>query len=250
MLGKFCLNALLAAVCFSAAHLAAGDINVDFSEGKWDKSLWTDLRVLPVKAQAAAPEKINSFSQEKNCVAAEFTKEHLSAGDDNTLMIMDTGKNTGEIALEFEADGGSGTAPGICVFPSYSGDKTLERCIAIFTASYTVAVWDMEIDQAGRVSKYKHLARLARWSDPSQRHTLRCRFSKADFAVSIDGSDPMVFRVQPWVPAPKEPSKDDIQPNGKIGVWGCHGKCKFYSLKVLERPEMPTAGKKPAEPAK
>jgi len=178
-------------------------------------------------------------------VSVTLPKERVQSGDDNILMVTDCLKASGEIVVEFEADGGRNTAPGICLFPSAADDQTLRGGIAVFVASYTMAVWQIELDDAEKITRYKLLGMTVRWFDPEKRHTLRCRFGGNSVVVSVDGSDPAHYWLQPWFPAKKNPPESFVKANAKAGVWGCHGKCKFYSMRILEKPTLPLAAERP-----
>jgi hypothetical protein len=244
---KVILSEVMMMSCFQ--NLLAADVMSDFSETKWDKSAWKYLKVWPYKPQASGykPE-IVPFTQEKDCVSVDWSKDRVAAGDDNTVMVTDCLKASGEIVMEFEADGGRVTAPGICLFPAYGDDRVLEKGIAVFVASYTMAVWQIKHDETGKITRYKLLGMTVKWFDPSKRHVLRCRFGGNDVAVSVDGSDPAYYWLQPWFPPMKDAGKseDVVKPNAKAGIWGCHGKCKFYSFTVLDKPTLPLAAEKPA----
>jgi hypothetical protein len=111
-------------------------------------------------------------------------------------------------------------------------------------------VWQVELDNVEKITRYKLLGMTVKWFDPSVRHTLRCRFGGNDVAVSLDGSDPAYYWLQPWLPPFKDgaaKSCEHVKANAGIGIWGCHGRCKFYSLKVLDKPTLKLAAEKPAQ---
>jgi hypothetical protein len=223
--------------------LAAG-VNINFSEGKWDKSVWKYLKVCPYKVQSAGFKLATGvFKQEKDYISAEYSKKQIFSTTDNSLMVIDGISPTGEIVVEFGMDG-KHTAPGLCLFPTYGKDMVLESAIVIHTASYVMAVWQIKQDKTKRLTRYKLLGRTVKWFNPSQNHTLRCRLEKNSIVVAVDNADPVGYRLQPWLPDSSAPETEGIiKPNGKIGLWACHGKCKFYSLKVLDRPTLPLLGK-------
>lgn len=241
------LIVLLTVLLMEAGALAM-DVNIEFSKDKWKDSDWKYLKVHPSKPlpDGLEPES-GIFNQEAGCITTEFTQAQVSSGNDNALMIIDGINAVGEIIMEFEMDGGKGTAPGVCLFPTYDSNMVLENSIAIFTASYTTAVWLVKLDKAAGITRYKLLGMTVKWFDPFKRHTLRCRFGGNSIVVSVDDADPVHYWLQPWFPAIENTEADDgvmIEPNGKIGLWGCHGKCKFYSLKVSEKPSLPLIGEK------
>jgi hypothetical protein len=216
--------------------IAAGDFTLNFSKGKWEESAWTSVTVLPSKKneQAQFVSKPVEFTQKDDCVSVSFSPEQLKAGGDNALIIIDTKNPQGEFEVSFTIGKEKGTAPGICISPTYGEDKVLESCYAVFVADYTMAVWYAEVDRATGTMKYTHLARLSRWQDPDKKHTIRCRYEKTSFSLKVDDSDIVLFNY----------AKGFI-PNSKIGIWGCHGTCEFYALDVKSKGTLPLSGVKP-----
>lgn len=224
------------AVLFTPFLITANDFTVSFAKDQWDKSAWTGVTVLPAKNDEQAPfaRKAVDFEQKDSCVSVSFSPEQVKAGRDNALMVIDTKNPQGEFSVCFTIGKEKGTAPGICLFPTYDGDNVLEKCYAIFVADYTMAVWYAEVDKVSGTMKYTHLARLVRWQDPEIRHTLYCRYTKDSFVVRVDDSDCVLFRYAPGFAA-----------NSKIGIWGCHGTCNFFSLDIKSKGTLPLNGVKP-----
>ena len=229
----------------------AADVVIDFSEGKWDRSAWTPIKVWPYTKQSDAfRPAAEPLIQQKDCLSVSFPKERIDRGNDNALMTTECLKSSGEIVLEFEADGGGATAPGICLFPVIGGDHELRGGFAVFVASATMAVWQMEFDETEKITRYKLLGRIVRWTDPHKPHTLRCRFGGNSMLFSVDDSEPLCFDLQPWFPAKRgEPNTAEmVKPNATVGIWGCHGTCKFYRLSILDKPTIPTMAVPKKEP--
>jgi len=227
---------MLLVVIFTPFLITANDFTVNFAKGQWDQSAWTGMIVLPAKKDEQAPfaKKAVDFEQKDSCVSVSFSPEQIKAGGDNALMLVDTKNPQGEFAVSFTIGKEKGTAPGVCLSPTYGVDNVLEKCYAIFVADYTMAVWYAEADKAAGTMKYTHLARLVKWQDPEKRHTLHCRYEKDSFVVRVDDSDLVLFRYAPG-----------FTPNSKIGVWGCHGTCEFFSLDVKSKGTLPLSGVKP-----
>lgn len=227
--------ALVASMAMPLAAMG-GDGKIDFAKGQWDRAPWTALTVAPARAEGLArlPPTPLSFGQEDRCIRVAFTKEDVQATTDNALMVMDTGNPQGEFEVIFTIGKEKGTAPGVCLSPTYSEDRVLKKCIAVFVADYTMAVWLAELDESTRLMKYTQLARLVRWQDPGQKHTLRCRYEKGYFVLRLDDSDGLHFRYPP-----------DFAPNSTIGLWGCHGTCEVYALELSSKGTLPTIGSRP-----
>jgi hypothetical protein len=209
----------------------AGDnksFSVNFATGKWDKSLWTQLR-LPHQA------KIPQFIQRDNSLGTDtFTKKQKQAKLDNVIMTIDSRLTEGEFEVTFMLDAEPGTAPGFLLAPVIK-DGVLQQAICIFVASYTMAVWVGKLNPITGKFEYKHLARLNRWSAPGKKHIFRCRYNKKSnsFIVQIDNSDPLMFR------------NVGCKINSQIGIWGCHGKCDYYKLKINPHGTLPWSACKP-----
>jgi len=214
-----------------AAHLALADAEertVSFAQGAWDPAEWTPLR-LPLHPEVQTFEQ-RPDSLGTNSFTAEQVKEHL----DNVLLMTDSGTDEGEFEVAFRIGPEKGTAPGVFLSPTWSGDA-LETGIAVFVADYTMAVWLVSTNPETRATEYEHLVRLARWQDPSVEHVLRCRYSKARrmVALQVDDSDVVILRF----------SEHEI--NSRIGIWGCHGTCDFYRLTMRPGGTLPWSGAPP-----
>jgi hypothetical protein len=64
---------------------------------------------------------------------------------------------------------------------------------------------------------------------------LRCRFSKAQnaFLVRLDQGDTIMFKDV------------GVEVNSLIGIWGCHGPCDFYQIRLISKPELEWSASKP-----
>ena len=224
-----CLVVILA-VC--AATVAGEDAKatqtITFAKDSWDESQWAPLR-LPHQASTL------TFIQKPDCLGTKsFTKEESKQGLDNVLLMTDTNTTEGEFTVTFRIGPERGTAPGILLSPTYK-DGVLETAICAFVADYTMAVWRAWIDPETGKTKYTHLVRLARWQDPSVKHVVRCRYSKKrrQIALQIDDSSVVVLRTP------------DHEINSRIGIWGCHGTCDYYSLTIAKDGALPWSGKAP-----
>ena len=80
------------------------------------------------------------------------------------------------------------------------------------------------------------MARLNCWHEPNQKHVLRCRFSKAQnaFLVRLDRGDTIMLKDV------------GVEVNSLIGIWGCHGPCDFYQIRMIPKPELEWSATKPA----
>lgn len=218
MLAALCVTAVLGMLSHLAAVGAEGGQpeegrTVTFAEGHWDAERWTPLR-LPSHESTA------TFIQKPDCIGTNsFTEEEKKKHLDNVLLMTDTGTTEGEFEVVFRIGEERGTAPGVFLSPTCTGDA-LETAIVVFVADYTMAVWRVETDPETRETSYVHLVRLARWQDPTVKHVFRCRYSKSrkSVALRIDESDVVVLRFP------------DHEINSRIGIWGCHGPCDYYSV--------------------
>jgi hypothetical protein len=214
MLALFLTTAGLAG---TAAASATGDVS--FAKGQWDASRWTPIRLPHQKT-------LKEFTQRDASLGTQaFTAGEIKAELDNVLLMTDTGTTEGEFAVTFSLSADHGTAPGIFISPAVK-DGVLDTSLVVFVASYTMAVWTTQADPVTGATKYKHLVRLNRWSEPNQQHVLRCRYSKARNSVvlRLDQGDPLLLRDV------------GITLNSLIGIWGCHGPCDFYSVAFPQQP--------------
>ena len=198
---------------------AATTGDVSFAKGQWDASRWTALRLPHQKT-------LKEFVQHSGSLGTTaFTPEEIKAELDNVLLMTDTGTVEGEFAVTFSLSADHGTAPGIFISPTVK-DGVLDTSLVVFVASYTMAVWTTQTDPVTGATKYKHLVRVNRWSEPNQPHMLRCRYSHSRNSVvlSLDQGDPLLLRDV------------GITVNSLIGIWGCHGPCDFYSVAFPPKP--------------
>ena len=223
----------LVAVLAMSAIAFAGENAVEtitFAKGSWDESNWTPLK-LPHQASTL------TFIQKPDCLGTKsFTKEESKQGLDNVLLMTDTSTTEGEFADTFRIGPERGTAPGILLSPTYK-DGVLQTAICAFVADYTMAVWRAWTDPEAGKTKYTHLVRLARWQDPAVKHVVRCRYSRKrrQVALQIDDSSVVVLRTP------------DHEINSRIGIWGCHGTCDYYTLAITKGGSLPWSGKAPEE---
>jgi len=208
------------------AHGAARTIS--FAEGQWDQTQWTPLR-LPLHPE------VQSFTQRADCIGTNsFTAEQIRQHLDNVLLMTDSGTTEGQFEVVFRIGPEKGTAPGVFLSPTVEGDM-LVAGIAVFVADYTMAVWRVYTDAETRETKYEHLVRVNRYRQPGVQHVLRCRYSNARKAVAlqVDDSDVIMLRFP------------EMEINSKIGVWGCHGTCDFFSVTITEEGTLPWAATPP-----
>jgi len=234
MASRTLLLLLVALVCLAAWPAIAQDEErtISFAEGQWDAEQWTALR-LPLHPE------VQSFIQRPDCLGTNsFTPEQKQQHLDNVLLMTDTGTDEGEFEVVFRIGPEKGTAPGVFLSPTYTGDA-LETGIAVFVADYTMAIWMVKTDPETRETGYDHLVRLARWQDSSVEHVLRCRYSNARkmVALQVDDSDVVILRFP------------ELEINSKVGIWGCHGTCDFYSMTIREDGTLPWSGTPPEQPA-
>ena len=206
----------------------ASDKVWSFAKDKWDPAKWTPLR-LPHQTA------LRTFLQRDESIGVDtFTKEDRSKRLDNVLLMTDAGTAEGEFEVSFSLSNEPGAAPGVFLSPRVT-NGVLDTSLVVFVASYTMAVWKTQTDPATGETKYTHLARVIRWNEPNQKHVLRCRYSgKRNAAViRLDQSDPLLFQDL------------GIAFNSLVGVWGCHGRCDFYSLTFFPKPVLEWAASDP-----
>jgi hypothetical protein len=192
-----------------------------FARGQWDSTQWIPVRLPHQPAARALVQRDSSVGTDA------FAPEETKNGLDNVILVTDTGVTDGEIEVSFSLSDVKGTAPGLCLAPLIK-DGVIEKAFTLFVASYTMAFWRAETDPQTGKTAYAHLARVVRWNEPNRTHVLRCRFSQAQKAivVRLDDGDPIMF-------------KDfGVDVNSWIGVWGCHGPCDFYTVRLLAKPTL------------
>ena len=205
-----------------------GERTISFAEGQWDAAQWTPLR-LPLHPE------VQTLVQRPDCLGTNsFTQEQIKQKLDNVLLMTDSGTDEGEFEVVFRIGPEKGTAPGVFLSPTCTGDA-LETGIAVFVADYTMAVWMVKTDPETRETQYDLLVWLARWQDPGVQHVLRCRYSKARkmVALQVDDSDVVVLRLP------------EHEINSRVGIWGCHGTCDYYSLTIRPGGKLPWSGTPP-----
>jgi hypothetical protein len=222
---------LTACAALAEAPEAATDRVTDFAEGRWNQAQWTPLR-LPHQPE------MKTFEQKTDCLGTNaFSTEDKKTRRDNVLLMTDTGTDEGEFEITFVIGPEKGSAPGIFLCPTVN-DGILESAFSVFVASYTMAVWRATTDADKGETDYEHLVRMNRWSEPGKPHVLRCRYSRKrkSIALRLDDSDVLMFRDV------------GLEINSRIGIWGCHGTCDFYQLRMIDNPELPWSATPPAEP--
>jgi hypothetical protein len=196
-----------------------------FSPGGWNPKVWMAIR-MPNQGQAVP---FQQKAQSIGTTMESFSKEDYGKERDNALLLYDTKLDDLELELTFAIGEGfrAHSSPGVCLAPRVE-NGVLQGGISVFVATYGLVVWDQHVE--GGEMKYVHLGQLARWSDPAQKHTLTCRVSKKakSVAIRLDDSDVLAFQ---FVGNPRL-SFIKHELNSKVALWGCHGACDFYELKV------------------
>ncbi len=213
-----------------APFAAIADETISFAEGQWDAAQWTPLR-LPLH------ETLGTFVQRADSLGTDtFTDEQKKAHEDNVLLMMDSGMDEGEFEVRFRIGPEQGTAPGVFLSPTVEGDALVSG-IAVFVASYTMAAWQVSTDPETRETNYPPLARINRWQDPDIEHVMRIRYSTArhSMLLQIDDSDVVMLTLP------------DFGFNSRIGIWGCHGTCDYYSVTTRSEGTLPWSAVAPEE---
>jgi hypothetical protein len=225
----------IAALSTHAQNTGADNQTIDFSKGKWDASAWTPIRLIHQK-------EILQFTQHKDSISVgPFTDEQKKSSMDNALLMTDSKLNEGQIELTFTLSPQSGTAPGFFISPTVK-DGVLQSGLCVFVASYTMAVWWAQADPATGKTNYTPLARLNRWSEPNQKHILRCRFaikdkSNINILLQLDDSDVLMLQ-----------KKDLNNPvNSLVGIWGCHGVCDYHQFRIMQQGTLPWGASRPVK---
>jgi len=218
---------LMIVLCAALLSAKADDVTIDFSEGKWDKSTWKVFKCFPTKPVERL--KDFYFSQKKDCISYDCSAEDLKRGDDNCILVYDTGRNEAEFEVVLESGKGH---PGILISPEFSDDGILLKGYCVFVADYTIAAWYVDADPVKKSSTYSSLVQITRWQPKLQKHKITCRYDKRGFAIKVDDSDTVVLHPK-WDYGMA--SVNGFKVNTKIGIWGCHGLCNFYSLVIKEK---------------
>ncbi len=201
-----------------------------FTAGNWDPSRWQALR-LPHQTETPG-----MIQKEASLGTTSFTPRQKTAKLDNVLLMTDTGTGEGQFEVTFGIGSEKGTAPGFFLGPAVR-DGVLRKGIAIFVATYTMAIWLVETDEEKNETKYTHLARMNRWSAPGEKHVFRCRYSKKrdSVAFQLDDSDVLMLRGT------------GCEINSSVGIWACHGTCDYYDFKVTSGGTLPWSAAAPAK---
>ena len=203
----------------------AETFSVNFARGQWEAAKWISLR-LP---NQAVP---RTFDQQDDCIAnGPFAAEEIKQQLDNVVLVTDTGINPGEVTLTFSMGEEPGTAPGLLIGPEYR-DGVLVSGTVIFVTFDRAVVWDYTADPATKKFKYTHLFQFSRWFAPGEKHVITCRFGNY-IALRVDQSDTIVLRNR--------------KVNSKVGIWGCHGSGRFYSLVIARSNTLAWTASKPPE---
>jgi len=226
------MSAAVVFLCLASVTVKAADVMINFVDGGWDKSKWQTIKCYPGKAV----EKLKDFEfvQKPECISFDCTAEDAKRGDDNCLMVYDTGKSEAEFEVVFESGKGH---PGIFISPEISTDGILVKAYCIFVADYTIAAWLAQADPVLKSTSYASLVRMSRWQAMFQKHKIICRYNKKSFAIKVDDSDTFVLYFQ-----------KEFNSNTKIGIWGCHGQSNFYSVAIKEKPSLLFSAVAPVNP--
>jgi hypothetical protein len=226
---------LLVMLALPTMALAAEQVDrtIDFREGQWDRSAWTPLRLIHQPEPGVFEQRAESIGN------GAFTDEQKKAALDNVLLMTDAGAGAQQIELTFTIGPERGAAPAIFLTPKVE-NGVLQSALAVFVADYTMAVWWAQADAETGKMTYTHLVRMNRWSQPGERHVLRCRFAPRgdtayDVLLQLDDSDVIaVYR------------RDTAEPfDWRVGIWGCHGTCDFHELRILREGTLPWSGERP-----
>jgi hypothetical protein len=216
----------------AAAPTGTPDIVISFAAGQWDTNRWQPVRMI----NQERPISFTQYADRIGTTTNTFTPADYSKERDNALLVYDTGSADSEIEVAFGLGWGFSrhSSPGVCLSPRIR-DGMFESGIAVFVGTYAVVIW-YEYVEGGR-TRYAHLAQLARRNDPAQKHVLRCRFSKAarSVAVKIDDSDVLVLQFV----GDSRLSYVPHEINSLVALWGCHGACDFYEMKVRRNGTLP-----------
>lgn len=206
----------------------AGEMLANFARNQWDATRWIPVRLPHQPAARTFVQREASLGTE------EFTPDEIQHQQDNVLLMIDTQVDEGEFEVVFSLSETKGTAPGLFLSPVVK-DGVVEKAFTLFVASYTMAFWRAETDPQTGKTRYPPLARLNSWQEPNRQHVLRCRFSKAQnaFLIRLDQGDTIMFK------------EVGVEVNSRIGIWGCHGPCDFYQVRMIAQPELEWSASKP-----
>jgi len=207
---------------------------VSFAKGRWDPKEWTAVR----QPNQEEPRAFTQNADSLGVTLDSFKPDDYHKERDNAILVTDTGTDEGQVEVTFQ--GGKGfnktSSPGIIISPQIT-DGVVTKAIGVFVAPYGFVGWMYTPGDQTRPLQYKFVGQLGRTFDPDKPHVLRCRYSKRrrSVALQVDDSDVLVFKFlgQPGIGA------FDLDVNSKIGIWGCHGVCDFYEMKILKEPTLP-----------
>lgn len=221
MMNKPLLPCLIVAIVtasqteLKAQTAAPTEQTISFAKEAWNAAAWTSIRLPHQQAPV-------TFTQRDNCLATgAFSAEETKTRTDNAVLVTDTGLSEGVFEATFTIGSKKGTAPGFAISPVCE-DGVLVSAVAVFVASYTIAIWKADVDRDKGETTYRHLARLNRTFPTETPLTFRCRYSAKRQAVWITAGDSDEIHLRDI----------DHTFNSTIGIWGCHGPCEYYSLNV------------------
>jgi len=206
---------------------------IRFGEGGWDRTAWTPVR----QPNQQEPRVFTQHADGVGVTMESYKPNDYGKEKDNAILVYDTGMTEGQIEVTFK--GGEGfnktSCPGIALFPVIE-DGVATRLIGVFAAEWGFAAWLYSPGEGTRPLKYTAVGRLCRVFDWNEKHVLRCRYSakRKAIALQIDDSDVLVVS---YLGHPT--GAFDIEVNSLVGIWGCHGVCDFYEMKVLSEPTLP-----------
>lgn len=217
--------------CRSSAD--AGGTVIRFASGQWDPAQWTAVR-------QPNQDRSRTFTQFEHSIGVareSFEPGDYSAERDNAILVFDTGLDEAQVEVTLQAGPGfnRSSTPGIVVAP-HVVDGVMEQGIGVFVAPYGFVAWSYAPGDTRRPVRVQFAGQLNAAFDLDRKHVLRCRFSKSRRAVAlqVDDSDVLVLK---FIGHPTL-GTIDLELNSKVGLWGCHGDCRFFEFKVLECPTL------------
>ena len=185
-----------------------------FRKGAWVKDKWSSIRLIEQKESRTFRQRDTSIGNDS------FSNEDIEKGIDNIILVTDTKNSKATIELVFSMGAEEGAAPGFVLSPEIR-DGVLVKGIAIFVAAKRMAVWKVSADTASQRTDYKFLVQINRLSNPGAKHKLKCSYAEnGNATIKLDQSDSLSFRFR------------DHKMNSLVGIWGCHGTCDFYEMRV------------------
>jgi hypothetical protein len=207
---------------------------ISFAEGKWDRGEWTVLRQPNQKEP-------RSFAQNRDSIGmamAGYKPDDYGNETDNAILAIDTGMTEGQVEITLKAGEGfnKSSTPGIVICPQIV-NGVMEKGIDVFIAPYGFAGWMYTPGDAARPLRYTFVGQLGRTLAPDQTHVLRCRYSKKRKALALQVDESDIFVVK-FVGHPTL-GVFPLEMNSTFGIWGCHGVCQFYQMKILPEGTLP-----------